>query len=63
MCANYRPSTRDLLQQHFAVAPPDSDYPEEAFPGYMAPFIRSPRPDAVPSDRACALGMFGMVPH
>ena len=63
MCANYRPSTRELLKQHFAVAPPDSDYPEEAFPGYMAPFIRPPRHDAVPSDRACALGMFGMVPH
>jgi len=63
MCANYTPSTRDLLQQHFAVAPPDSDYAAETYPGAMAPFIRLPRADAVAGDRACALGMFGMVPH
>ncbi len=62
MCANYIPSTRDQLQQFFGVAAPDSDYPEEAFPGYMAPMIRLPHDDAVPGDRACALGMFGMVP-
>ncbi|HJV50880.1 MAG TPA: SOS response-associated peptidase family protein [Noviherbaspirillum sp.] len=63
MCANYRPSTHDQLQQHFGVAPPDSDYQAEAFPASMAPLIRLPRADAVPGDRACALGMFGMVPH
>lgn len=63
MCANYRPSTRDELQQFFGVAAPDSEYKAEAFPGYMAPMIRPPHPDAVPGDRACALGMFGMVPH
>jgi putative SOS response-associated peptidase YedK len=63
MCANYRPSTRDELQQRFGVAAPDSDYKTEAFPGYMAPVIRLPRADAVHGDRACALGMFGMVPH
>jgi putative SOS response-associated peptidase YedK len=63
MCANYRPSTHDELQRFFGVAPPDSDYKAEAFPGYMAPMLRLPRADAVPGDRACALGMFGMVPH
>lgn len=63
MCANYRPSTRDELQQRFGVAAPDSAYPAEAFPGNMAPMIRLPRADAVYGDRACALGMFGMVPH
>jgi putative SOS response-associated peptidase YedK len=63
MCSNYRPSTRDQLQQHFGVAPPDSDYKAEAYPGYMAPMVRLPRPDAMAGDRACALGMFGMVPH
>ena len=63
MCANYRPSTRDELQQRFGVAPPDSEYKAEAFPGSMAPMIRLPRADAVHGDRACALGMFGMVPH
>ncbi|HEY0846580.1 MAG TPA: SOS response-associated peptidase family protein [Noviherbaspirillum sp.] len=63
MCANYIPSTRDQLQQYFGVAAPDADYKAEAFPGSMAPMIRLPRTDAVPGDRACALGMFGMVPH
>jgi putative SOS response-associated peptidase YedK len=63
MCSNYRPSTRELLQQHFGVAPPDSDYKPEAYPGYMAPMIRLPRADATSGDRACALGMFGMVPQ
>lgn len=63
MCANYRPSTRDELQQRFGVAAPDSGYQAEAFPGTMAPLIRLPRADAVHGDRSCALGMFGMVPH
>ncbi|HYD58989.1 MAG TPA: SOS response-associated peptidase family protein [Noviherbaspirillum sp.] len=63
MCANYRPSTRELLQQHFQVAPPDPEFKDEAFPGYMAPFIRPPSADSVLGDRACTLGMFGMVPH
>ena len=63
MCANYIPSRYEQLQQHFGVAPPDSAYQPEAYPGYMAPMIRPPRTDAVPGDRACALAMFGMVPH
>lgn len=63
MCANYIPSTHDQLRQHFQVAPPDSEYKVESFPGYMSPLIRLPRADALPGDRACALGMFGMVPH
>lgn len=63
MCSNYRPSSREQLQQHFGVAPPDSNYKAECYPGYMAPIIRLPRPDAMPGDRACAIGMFGMVPH
>jgi putative SOS response-associated peptidase YedK len=63
MCSNYRPATPGQLQQHFAVAPPDSDFKAEAYPGYMAPMIRLPRANAAPGDRACLLGMFGMVPH
>jgi len=63
MCSNYLPSTRAQLQQHFGVAPPDSEYKAEAYPGYMAPMIRLPRADAMAGERSCALGMFGMVPH
>lgn len=63
MCSNYRPSSREQLQQHFGVAPPDSDYKAESYPGYMAPLIRLPHADAVFGDRGFTLGMFGMVPH
>lgn len=63
MCANFRPSTRELLQQYFQVAAPDSDYSEEAYPADMAPFIRRPRAELSPGDRAAVLGMFGLVPH
>lgn len=63
MCANYTPSRRELLQDRFQVAPPDSEFKPESYPGYMAPMIRPPARDALRGDRACALGMFGMVPH
>lgn len=63
MCANYRPSSRELLQQHFQVAPPDSEFSAEAYPTDMAPLIRRPRAKLSPGDRAAALGMFGLVPH
>jgi putative SOS response-associated peptidase YedK len=63
MCANYLPATAEQLQRHFDVAPPDAPYAAEAFPGRMAPMIRPPAADSLPGDRACALAMFGLVPH
>jgi putative SOS response-associated peptidase YedK len=63
MCANYLPATPNQLQRYFGVAPPDSDYKAETYPGYMAPIIRPPHADTVPGDRACASAMFGIVPH
>lgn len=63
MCSNYRPATPGQLEKYFGVAAPDSEYKSEAYPGYMAPFIKKPRPDASYGDRTAALGMFGMVPH
>ena len=63
MCANYLPATPAQLLEHFGVAPPDSDYKSEAFPGYLAPMIRKPRADAGVGERSAALAMFGMVPH
>ena len=63
MCSNYRPAPHTLLEGYFHVAPPDSVYREEAFPGYMAPIIRRRTADAAPNDWACANAMFGMVPH
>lgn len=63
MCANYRHSSRELLQQHFQIAPPDTEYASESYPANMAPFIRLPRQDAARGDRSAAMGMFGLVPH
>jgi hypothetical protein len=58
----FPPRHPDKLHFHFDVAPPDSDFKDESYPGYMAPFIRLPRAEAAVGDLACALGMFGMVP-
>jgi putative SOS response-associated peptidase YedK len=63
MCANYLPATPNQLQRYFGVAPPDSDYKAETYPGYMAPIIRPPHADSVLGDRSCAPAMFGIVPH
>ena len=63
MCANYRPSTRDDLMEHFGVAPPDAKYKDEAFPGYLAPIIRKRDANADIGERAAIAGIFGLVPH
>lgn len=63
MCSNYRPSTREQLQQHFQAALPDSDYPAEAYPGSMAPIIRRTLGQTESGIRLAANAMFGMVPH
>jgi putative SOS response-associated peptidase YedK len=59
MCTNYRPTARDHLREHFGVADPDFDYPEESYPGYRAPVIRRFRDAA----RACLAAGFGLIPH
>ena len=61
MCADYTPSRSDQIEQHFAVRPPQFDLPPEAWPGYMAPIIRTSHelPGALEVAPAC----FGMVPH
>ena len=58
MCANYRPTARDLLQQRFGVKPPADDYKPECWPGYLAPIIR---PDGQ-GGRECVLARFGLIP-
>lgn len=61
MCANYLPSRRDSIERHFGVAAPLTDYPEEAYPGYLAPIVRlsDDGSDEMESVAAC----FGMVPQ
>jgi len=59
MCTNYRPTARDHLREHFGVAAPDVDFPEESYPGYLAPVIRR----TAPHGRECLAASFGLIPH
>lgn len=60
MCANYIPTARDLLTQHFRAQPPDNDFKPEAYPGYLAPVIRLSHDD--PDQIECVPACFGLVP-
>ncbi|PHV29569.1 DUF159 family protein [Janthinobacterium sp. BJB426] len=61
MCADYTPSFNHHIQNHFRVVPLQLALSPEAWPGYMAPILRSSQdvPDALEISPA----MFGMVPH
>jgi putative SOS response-associated peptidase YedK len=63
MCANYRPTRRELIEPLFQSGRPDSEYPLDAYPGHMGPMIRAPRDEGTEGQRTCAVGMFGLVPH
>ena len=61
MCSNFQPikiQHNDWVKEHFNCALPDSEWREEAYPTYPAPFIYldegKPR---------CELAQFGLVPH
>ncbi|WP_269533651.1 SOS response-associated peptidase [Chitinimonas sp. BJYL2] len=60
MCTNYRPTRSDHLQ---AIADgliaPDS-YPDETYPGYIAPIVRVPHGES--KGRDVLLGRFGLIP-
>ncbi len=61
MCSNYTPTKRDSLARHFGVDAPADDWKEEAYPGYLAPIIRSA--DDGSGDIESVAACFGMVPH
>ena len=61
MCSNFQPikiQHNDWVKEHFNCTLPDSEWREEAYPTYPAPFIYidegKPR---------CELAQFGLVPH
>lgn len=72
MCSRYAPTNAALLAQHFMVdswrnKPAEGALKPEAYPGYLAPFIRRPPErasgdEAVPG-REAAVGVFGLLPH
>jgi putative SOS response-associated peptidase YedK len=61
MCTNYVPSTRqELAANRLGVLElPHEDWPDEVYPGYMAPILLSGQGDAV----VCRLARFGLVPR
>lgn len=61
MCADYTPSRKEQIEDHFRVLSTQLDIPPEAWPGYMAPIIRGSH--EVHRELEIAPAMFGMVPH
>lgn len=63
MCTNYRPTSRELLDDYFGASAPDIEFREEAYPGYQAPIIRLAREDEQASKRKeCIAATFGLIP-
>lgn len=61
MCSNFQPIKRTQstrVKQHFDCELPNSDWREETYPTYPAPFVY---PDEGKS--RCELAHFGLVPH
>lgn len=60
MCTNFTPTRNNTwVHSHFGVDIPDADYPNEAYPGYLAPIIvKSHQTSRI----ACGLARFGLIP-
>ncbi|MDX8121561.1 SOS response-associated peptidase family protein [Janthinobacterium sp. GMG2] len=61
MCADYTPSSKEQIERQFGMRSPQLELPPEAWPGYMAPILRSSQ--EAPGELETAPAMFGMVPH
>lgn len=63
MCTNYRPTSRELLDDYFGAPAPDVEFREEAYPGYQAPIIRLAHEDGQRgSSKECIAATFGLIP-
>jgi putative SOS response-associated peptidase YedK len=59
MCSNYRPPSREAIEEYFGASIRD-EFKLEMYPGYVGPMIRH----AHESDALeCVLGNFGLMPH
>jgi putative SOS response-associated peptidase YedK len=59
MCTNYAPVQQRILREIFGVEPPPGIYPEETWPDYAAPIVRT----GTNGQRESVLATFGMVPR
>ena len=63
MCTNYRPTSREMIEDYFGVPAPEVEFREEAYPGYAAPIVRLADEDGHPSERReCVAAVFGLIP-
>lgn len=63
MCTNYRPTSREMIEDYFGAPAPEIEFREEAYPGYAAPIVRLAHQDGHPSDRReCIAAVFGLIP-
>ena len=63
MYTNYRPTSRELIDDYFGTPDPDIEFCEEAYPGYQAPIIRLAREDEQGSKRKESIAaIFGLIP-
>jgi putative SOS response-associated peptidase YedK len=63
MCTNYRPSSRDLLESYFDVAPAKIAFRDEVYPSHEAPIIRLAQENGkTTSGRECVPAVFGLIP-
>ncbi len=64
MCTNYIPTRGDRLQQFFDVTDAGRTWRDEAYPGYMAPMIRSAQIDGPAGGQmpVCEAACFGLIP-
>jgi hypothetical protein len=61
MCTNYVPTRADRLQAIWGTTPVRHDWVTEAFPGHVAPFLRTD-PSQLPATPKAELGVFGLIP-
>jgi len=63
LCTNYVPTRGDRLQEFFNTAAPDVSIREEAYPGYLAPIIKTVSPHAYGTDSTeTVAACFGLIP-
>jgi putative SOS response-associated peptidase YedK len=63
MCTNFRPPGSRIVRDmrgFEGVRMPADDWPEETYPGYVAPIVTR---DSANAGQVCSLGRFGLVPR
>ena len=60
MCINFTPTRKaPWVKKNFGLDLPSTDYPAEAYPGYVAPIVVKSHQSG---RTACGLARFGLIP-